>query len=191
MAASDWVELRSALTGTLRFACGDRSALRYFDRSLDGFWRSFRAAFLAYPLYLLLLTMRTSFAQWQSTGGWTIIGIETIAYVITWTAFPLIMLRFTRWLGREEHFFDFMVPYNWCQLPQSFLAVVIGIEAGSGLFSVAAIRLVDFVGAIAILVYEWFVARVALQTTRGMAALVVAIDLLLAVVVARAAAGLY
>lgn len=191
MTASDWGELRSAMTGTLRFACGDRTALRYFDRSLDGFWRSFRAAYIAYPLYLLLLTMRTSFTQWQATGGWTIIAVETIAYVITWSGFPLIMLPVTRWFGREDRFFDFLVPYNWCQLPQSALAVAIGLEAASGAFSLAAVRFADFACAVAILVYEWFIARVALDTTRGRAALVVGIDLLLAVVVARAAASLY
>ena len=58
-----WAELRLALVGSLRLARGDRGGLDCFDRSLEGFWRSFRAAIIAYPLYLILLTMRVSVAD--------------------------------------------------------------------------------------------------------------------------------
>src|SRR4051812_6647033 len=107
------LEAREALLGTLRLARGDRGGLSCFDRSLDGFWRSFRAAFIAYPLYLVLVTMRVSVAEWERSGGLWIAAVETIAYVIAWSAFPLIMLAVTRWLDRSNRFFDFMVPYNW------------------------------------------------------------------------------
>ncbi len=97
MAAVGWVpELRWALAGCWRLATGDRGGLACFDRSLDGFWRSFRAAFLSYPLYLVLLMMRVSPEQWQAAGGGRIVAIETIGYVIAWVAFPLVIL-----LGRR------------------------------------------------------------------------------------------
>ena len=53
--------------------------------------------------------------------------------MIAWVAFPLLMLSVTRWIGREHRFFDFMVPYNWCQLPQSVLFVLVGLGVESGI----------------------------------------------------------
>ncbi len=128
MGKTAWVEVRLALTGTLRLARGDRGGLSCFDRSLDGFWRSFRAAVAYYPLYLVLLTMRITVAEWESSSGWRIASqSKLIGYVIGWVAFPLVMLTVTQRLGRAHRFFDFMVPYNWCQLPQSALFVLVGL----------------------------------------------------------------
>src|SRR5271157_269836 len=151
MPAAAWLEIRLALSGTLRLARGDRGGLTCFDRSLDGFWRSFRAAVIAYPLYLVLLTMRVGVPEWQRSGGVRIVIVETIAYVIAWVAFPLIMLAVTRWLGREHRFFDFMVPYNWCQVPQSALFVLVGIESESGLLSAPVAEAIDIAAAAAVL----------------------------------------
>jgi hypothetical protein len=191
MAAATWGEVRSALVGSLRLAKGDRGGLACFDRSLDGFWRSFLAAFLCYPFYLVLLTMRVSLAQWEAAGGVRIVLIETIGYVIAWVAFPLVMLSLARWIGREHRFFDFMVPYNWCQLPQSVLFVLVGLDSESGMLGDPAAQAIEVAAAVAVLVYEWYIARVALETSGGAATLVVLVDLVLGVVITRAAGSLY
>ena len=79
MGTTAWVEVQLALAGCLRLARGDRGGLACFDRSIDGFWRSFRAAVISYPLYLMLLAMRVSVAEWQQSGGWRIVTVETMA----------------------------------------------------------------------------------------------------------------
>src|SRR6266849_9338210 len=163
MPTTAWLEVRLALVGALRLAKGDRGGLACFDRSLDGFWRSFRAAAVTYPLYLVLLTMRVSVSEWQRSGSWRIVLVETIGYVIAWVAFPLVMLAVTRWIGRAHRFFDFMVPYNWCQVPQSVRFVLVGIGTESRIVSSRAGESLDIVAAIATLVYEWCIARVALD----------------------------
>ena len=58
MGNAAWLRGRLALAGSLRLARGEPGGLSCFDRSLDGFWRSFRAAVICYPLYLVLLSMR-------------------------------------------------------------------------------------------------------------------------------------
>jgi hypothetical protein len=191
MPAAAWLEVRLALFGALRLARGDHSGLACFDRSPDGFWRSFRAAVIAYPLYLILLMMRVTVAEWERSGGWYIVAVETIAYVIAWAAFPLAMLSVTRWIDRAHRFFDFMVPYNWSQLLQSALLVLVGLQAGSGVVGAKPAQAIELVAAIAVLVYEWFIARVSLETTAAAAALVVLVDLVLGALINQVASSLY
>jgi hypothetical protein len=190
MPTTAWLEVRLALVGALRLARGDRSGLACFDRSADGFWRSFRAAVIAYPLYLLLLSMRITVAEWERS-GLLVVMVETIAYVVAWVAFPLIVLTLTQWIGRAHRFFDFMVPYNWSQVPQSALFVLVGLETESGVLPAGPAQAIEIVAAVAVLLYEWFIARVALDTTAATAALVVLVDLLLGVLVSHVASSLY
>jgi hypothetical protein len=191
MGTTAWVEVQLALAGCLRLARGDRGGLACFDRSLDGFWRSFRAAVISYPLYLMLLAMRVSIAEWQQSGGWRIVTVETIGYVVAWVAFPLLMLNVARWIGRAHRFFDFMVPYNWCQVPQSALFVLVGLVSAGGVLSAQVSEAMDLAAAIATLLYEWFIARVALDTTGLVAVFVVLLDLVLGVLISRVTGGLY
>lgn len=191
MPVTTWAELRRALVGCLRLARGDPGGLEYFDRSLDGFWRSFLSAYLAYPCFLILLAMRVSLAEWNAAGPLPIITAETIGYVILWVAFPLAMLPVLRWLGREDRFFDFMVPYNWCQLPQGVLFVLVGLEAVTGALGDAISATLEIAAFVAVLGYEWYIARVALNTTGAGATVVVLIDLVLMEFVTRAASSLY
>ena len=191
MPTTAWLEARQALVGTLRLARGDRGALACFDRSLEGFWHSFRAAFIAYPLYLVLLTMRVTTAEWERSGGLHIVAVETIGYVIAWAAFPLIMLSVTRWFDRGHRFFDFMVPYNWSQVPQSALFVLVGLETESGVLAAPAGQAIDIAAALAVLVYEWYIARLGLDTTASAAALVVFVDLVLGLLISHVAGTLY
>jgi hypothetical protein len=50
---------------------------------------------------------------------------------------------------------------------------------------------IEIAAAIAVLAYEWFVARVALETTAAAAALVVLVDLVLGVLISHVASSLY
>jgi hypothetical protein len=185
MLAAAWQETQLAMIGALRLARGDRDGLACFDRSLDGFWRSFRAAVIAYPLFLVLLRLRLPAPDWAASSGPRIILVETIGYVISWVLFPLVLLPVTRALGREHRFFDFMVPYNWSQVLQSALFVLVAVPSGAG------VRLVGFAAACAVLLYEWYIARVGLDVSRLAAALVVLLDIVLSLAVGQTATGLH
>ncbi len=191
MPTAAWLEVGLALRGTLQLAQRDPRGLSCFDRSLDGFWRSFRAAAFAYPLFLVLLTMRVTVAEWERSGGLWIAAVETIGYVIAWAAFPLIMMSVARWIDRAHRFFDFMVPYNWSQVPQSALFLLVGLGSESGVLGTRTASAVEVAAVIAVLVYEWYLARVALNTTVSAAALVVCVDLFLGVLISQVASSMY
>ncbi len=188
---SAWTEVQLAVGGALRLAIGDRRGLKFFDSSIDGFWRSFRAGLICYPLYLLLVGFRVGAAKWEASGVAPILIVETIAYVITWVAFPLLILPVARQLRRDDRFLAFMVAYNWSQIPQTALFVLVGLAGATGLQPPSGAHLAGLLAAVAALVYEWYIARVALAVTGTQATLVVIIDLLLSTILGRIAQALY
>jgi hypothetical protein len=191
MISAAWTEVQLAVGGALRLAVGDRRGLGFFDASIDGFWRSFRAGLICYPLYLLLLCFRPVGPQWDASGAPSILVVETIAYVISWVAFPLLILPLARWLGREDRFLPYMVAYNWSQIPQTVLFVLVGLDAWSGFLPPSGASLARLFAAVAALIYGWYIARVALAVTGTQATLVVILDLLLGATLGRVAVSLY
>jgi len=191
MTLTAWTEVQLAVGGALRLARGDRRGLGFFDASIDGFWRSFRAGLICYPLYLLLLSFRIAGSTWAASGPVPILAVETIAYVISWVAFPLLMLPLARWLDRENRFLAFMVAYNWSQIPQAALFVLIGLDGAAGLLPPPVVQVAGLLAVIAVLVYQWFIARVALAITGAQATLVVIIDVVLGTMLGRVAEQLY
>jgi hypothetical protein len=188
---SAWTEVQLAVGGALRLAIGDRRGLGVFDASIEGFWRSFRAGLICYPLYLVLVSFRVGDAQWEASGVAPILIAETIAYVISWVAFPLLILPVARQLRRDDRFLPFMVAYNWSQIPQTALFVLVGLDGEIGLLPPSGLHFAGLLAAIAALVYEWYIARVALSVTGTQATLVVIIDLLLSTILGRIAQALY
>jgi len=191
MISAAWTELQLAVVGALRLAVGDRRGLGLFDVSLAGCWRSFRAGAICYPFYLVLLGFRIPSAEWTAHGAAAIILVETIAYIISWAAFPLIMLHLVRWLGRENRFLQFIVAYNWSQIPQTGLFLLVGLQGASGIATPSAAHSASLLAVVATLVYEWYIARVALAVTGIQATLVVIIDVMLGTSLGRIAQGLY
>ena len=192
MAAPAWAEARLALAGALRLARGDRGGFACFDISIDGFWHSFRAALLCYPLYLILLSYpATPRAAASAASEWHGLVLDSIRYVIAWVAFPLLVLPVADRFGRGDRFLGFMVAYNWCQVPQTALFAVVALAGAAGILSPDATSAADLVAALAALVYEWFVARVGLALSGTRAALIVALDILLATVLSEISAALY
>src|SRR5579863_2763786 len=133
MISAAWTEVQTAVAGALRLAVGDRRGLGLFDTSIDGFWRSFRAGAICYPLYAVLLGFRVTAAQWEASGVVPILVVETIAYVISWVAFPLLILPVARQFHRDDRFLAFMVAYNWSQIPQTVLVLLVGLNGAMGI----------------------------------------------------------
>ena len=182
-------EIRLALAGAMQLARGDAGGLVWFDASIDGFWRSFRAALVCYPLYLVLLSFRLTVAQVQASSLARIVAVETIGYAIAWVAFPLLILPLIRLLDRENRFLLFMVAYNWSQVPQTMVFVLLAILGSVVPHGLA--QSIQVAGAIAVLVYEWFIARSALQVPGPPAVLIVMLDVLLGSVLNRVTETLY
>src|SRR4029077_4725353 len=97
---ADPADIANALRGAWRLAHFDPSGVAFFGHDERAFWRSFIAALIAFPAFLLFLPLGSD-ADAAPTDWVRVLLVETIAYVIGWTAFPLVVLPVTRFLGRE------------------------------------------------------------------------------------------
>jgi hypothetical protein len=184
-------EVSAAFYGAWRLARLDPAGLGFFDRSRTGLIRSFRAAILVYPAFLLLLGLRIDEKVWAQSGTARIILVETIGYVVTWTAFPLAVLQLARFLDREARWPDFTVVYNWSQVPESVLVLACAGLAMTGVLPPGLGTGLLEASSIACLLYEWYVARVALDVPGVPATIAILIELVIYELVNRVAQLLY
>ncbi len=171
-----------ALYGAWRLARMDPSGMAFFDTSVDGFRRSFWAVGIVAPFYVvfLLLSQNAGLDQAGAVRYWA---VESLSYVIGWTAFPVVMLTVSKSLDRAANFLRYIVAYNWAAVLQYavFLPIAILVPAGFMAGDTAnALMLVIFVP---IIVYVWFVTKTALGVPDGTAAAIVGLDFLITLII--------
>jgi len=81
----------AALTGAWRLARLDPQGMRWFDLSERGFWRSFQAAVIAAPAYLLLLLLYQAHAP-ESTDATSSLTLQMLLFAVQWATFPLLLI---------------------------------------------------------------------------------------------------
>ncbi len=182
-------EVLTALYGALRLARFDPSGLDFFDQTITGFWRSFFAAVLVAPFYLLLTSFRYS-GLTETVPFARFLALEMIAYVIAWVAFPLLMASLTRSLDREAQYIRTIVAYNWAAVWQNLLYMPVAMLSVSGALTTANANVLGLMALSLIVIYVWFVIKTALEVSAGMAAGIVGIDFFLSVLINTIATGI-
>ena len=165
----------SSLYGAYRLACMDAGGLRFFDASLKGFWRSFSAAVIVAPFYAILLGMRYGAGE-VATPVWRYAIIETIAYIIAWLAFPVLMESLSRGMDRRSHYLGYIVAYNWAGVLQNSLYLPLAMLSVTGTISPDAASFFSLAILSAVMFYTWFITKTAMAMTAGAAAGVIAMD---------------
>jgi hypothetical protein len=191
--AAAFAEAWLAFAGALRLMRGDPGGMACFDPSIGGFWRSFRAGLLCYPFYLIILSFPVVIGEGPvaEIDPGRFYAVETIHFIISWVAFPLVALPIVDWLQRGDRFLGFVTAYNWCQAPQTLVFTAIALLGGAGILPPYAMLGVDLVLGLGALVYGWYIARVALAINGGQASLIVCTDMLLAVVLTHISRAIY
>lgn len=173
-------ETSVAMFGAWRLARFDAAGLQFFDNTVEAFWRSFYAALVVLPAYAILFALRFHGAA-VTSGPFTIFVVESIAYVIAWTAFPLAMFHLSRHLGRSKLYCRYIVAYNWATVLQITLLLIVTVIAQADLLPRGLTALLTMGAMIAIMCYQWFIARSALEVTRPIAAGIVVLDLFISI----------
>ena len=181
-------ELAATMTGVRGLLRFDPRALAHFDNSHRGFWMSFWAAALLFPLAALQAVHNT--AAYPPGSLWRYLAYQLVAYALSWVAFPFIMLWLADHLGRRERYFGYFAAYNWFQIVETVVFTLIALLGWSGVLPTEVLGLLDMMLGGAFLGFEWFIARHALAIEPGAAALLVAIDFLLGLVISWGATNL-
>lgn len=182
-------EVITSLYGAWRLARLDRGGLAFFDGSAPGARRSFFAAVLVAPFFALMLASGASDAGRAHSVRYAI--VEAIAYVVTWTAYPVLLEWLTRLLGCRDRFEGYLTAYNWSMVLQNAALLPIGILAGLGALPAEPAQLVWLIVFVLVLAYLFFVARVGLDVSPATAAGIVVVDVLLSVLIDGIAGSMY
>src|SRR5262245_12198897 len=117
-------EVAEGLYGATRLAKADPRGIYLFGDTSEAFWKSFWAAVIAAPLHATSLAI--GLADTHIASGWLrVLLIETIAYVVLWTAFPLAMYYVVQAIDREESYFRFIGAANWGFVVQTTFALAV------------------------------------------------------------------
>lgn len=171
----DRQEIFSSLYGAYRLGWFDEGGLAYFNISVEGFWRSFFAAVILAPFYMLsigqdFMTAEGGFSLWAAL-------VHFFTYGISWVLFPLVAFFATDLLGLGHRFTALVVTVNWSSVPIfGLLTVSVGFVALVQQ-SIAELALVILTAAL--IVYHWFVIKTALETTAPVAIAFVLFNFLL------------
>ncbi|MBP2302359.1 hypothetical protein [Azospirillum picis] len=179
----------SALTGAYRLARFDRTGMEYFDRTPDGALNSFYAALVVLPAYALLLVIRL-WDQVDDTPLLQLLTVESIAYVVSWTAFPLALFRISTLMGREALYPGALAAYNWSAVLQMAIYLPTIVLSATGLLPPMLSEGLAFGVMMAMLTYQWFVLRTALSVSSLAAAALVLLDLFLSATISDLADGM-
>jgi hypothetical protein len=171
----DQAEVLRSIYGVWRLARLDPAGMSHLNLSVDGFWRSFFAAVLVAPGYAILVIQDLMVRAETVSPAWAFV-VETVAYVIGWAAFPVVAIAVTQFLGLTRNYAAMVIAANWAAVLQ--IGLFLGaIALGFVLPPLAGLMVT--LATIAILSYQWFVFRTALDTTGGIAVALVVVDLVI------------
>lgn len=190
MSAPNTVEVSVWCAGAWRLGRFDETGLAAFANTTDAAWRSFYAAIYIAPLWLLVSVMHFAVGETtlaEGTGLFQYLTVDVIAYIIGWTAFPVIMAGVCSQLGRESVYLRFIAAYNWSMLIQNMIYLPVILAGLIGLIPPQAAMLLTIVTLMWALAFEAFVLKSALKIPMSWAVGLTAFDLFLALMIGATA----
>lgn len=175
-----------SLYGAYRLARLDPRGLEFLDQSHEGALRSFWAAVIVLPVFLPLILLRPDGVA--TTGIARLLLVEGVSYVISWTAFPVLMVHVAALLGRQTRYAAFVSAYNWSGAASAL--VMSPVALASTLAPSEPLALLQLAVMALLLGYEWFVTRTVLGVGGGIAAGLVFADLILSLYIRGVTDGL-
>jgi hypothetical protein len=175
-------EIAAGAYGAWRLALFDPAGMQWFDRSIEGFWRSFRVAALVAPAYALLLYLHDLSGSPPPDLARYLV-VQAIAYVVMWVAFPLVMAHLAPIIDRDAEYLGFVVAYNWSTILQMAVLLPLAFLLAGRTEPGGPASLLALAGQLALLVYEWFIVKTALRLGGFAATGLVLLDFVLSLLI--------
>ena len=174
-------EMIASLYGAWRLARLDAGGLRLFDASPRGAKRSFFAAVVVAPIFVLATGLLPP--PGTAEGGFRWIAAEGIAYVVSWVAYPVVVEWLTRKFGCRERFEGWLSAYNWSMVLQNAALLPLAVLTALDVLPADAMQLVWLAAFALIMGWLWFIARSALAVSPMTALGLVILDELLSAMI--------
>ena len=171
-------EIRTGCAAALALAGGNIGPVS----ALTDFWRSFRAAAVAFPLSLLVLAMTPHSFEVTTK----LVAADLFGYIAAWTAFPLVMVYLADRMQVFPNYWRFVVATNWANLLQSVVFTVVILVNASGALPEPISAMLFMAAWFWILLFKWRLARHGLGIANFPAVGVVLLDIALRLFIARA-----
>lgn len=182
-------EIVFGLFGAWRLARLDKTAMAYFDDSLEGFWKSFFAAALVAPGYVILLALEPGGLS-GSAVALRMFLIHLLTYSLSWTVFPVIVHPICQAMDRDAAYVRYIVAFNWAKVIQMAVYLPVVFIVWLGVLPDAAASLLNGTVYMLLLGYQWFVTRTALDIRAWPATGLVGLDFMVSVILSVLAVGM-
>lgn len=161
--------------GAWRLARLDSRGITLFNDTREGAINSFWAALFLAPFYAILIAFKWA---GEDVAVGPLLVVESLAYVIAWTAFPVLMIPVAKAMKREDRYFGFLAAYNWTQVMQMLAVVVPVLLISSRMLPMEIGSMLLFIAHLLVLIYEGWVIKLALSVGGLEAAGLVLLDLM-------------
>lgn len=168
--------MRAGLRGALLLARGRVEGIMLMPISAEGAARSFWAAGLCLPVFLILRLVLSD----QPLTGRAVLA-EFCGFVVGWAGYALATLPMAIAAGRAPLWPRFLATWNWISVVQYGLILLLGLFSGMGLPGWVA-QAAELAGLGYALWLQWFGTGLALQVGGGRAVGFVLLDLIIGMV---------
>jgi hypothetical protein len=181
-------EVQRSVRGTVDLIQQKQEALRSFDVSEAGFWRSFEAIWLTLPA----LTVSFAFAERRldSNGVDMSLWMElalflfvSFCHVVSFVALPVAMAFLARRLGLGWRYVPFVIVTNWVNVFSLSALSIPAVLMLLGWIPSGLAALTGLILAVLLLRVQWFATKLTLGVPDSLAFTIVALGLCLSFIV--------
>jgi hypothetical protein len=180
-------EILRSLTGAWHLFLDRPDALRYFDISIDGFWRSFGAILLVLPSYVMIALSERAQILTDSIpdgfdGGAFFIN-KLVSICVDWVAFPIVFAFIAGPLGLGRTYSTFIIARNWGAALAAVPYAAVALLYLAGILSAELTNFLWLAIMIVIIRYSYLIARRALGAEIGVAVAIIVSDFALSLLI--------
>jgi len=182
-------EIVQSLTGAWMLFLDRRNAMRYFDVSVDGFWRSFAAIIFVVPAYALFASVEHIELLGEpvidpafSEEAFAVNKVVTLG--LDWIMLPVLLAVLAGPLGVSRTYTAYVVARNWCVVLATAPFGVIALLSLVGFLGLGPANVLMIVLSVVVIYYNYVIARRALAAGIGLAIGVVVADIAISLFIA-------
>lgn len=153
-----FAEISSSLYGAWRLIRLDDKAAKYFNLTIEGFWRSFFAAVISLPYFVvaILWLPREAIEAGMEVPDPL---LSTVAYLLSWMVFPAVAIVFARMFELSQSYIGYIIAYNWAGALIAQPLLVLAMAEHAGLIDANTMGALQMPIFIFVLWYGWIIAR--------------------------------